>query len=186
MNPDDSGKDRRFHGNATRLRDPQRIARLEIPRVVELCLEGADLGSMLDIGTGTGLFAQAFAEKGIPATGLDANPEFLAIARDLVPSGTFVEARAEKLPFPDRSFDLVLLGHFLHESDDPLAVLKEARRVALRRVVVVEWPYRQELQGPPLAHRMKPEKVAELSALAGFMRFESFELEHINLFRLDL
>jgi SAM-dependent methyltransferase len=186
MTPDDSGKDRRFHGNAARLRDPQRIARLEIPRVVEFCLEGADLGSMLDIGTGTGLFAQAFAEKGIPATGLDANPELLALAREHVPSGTFVAGDAEKLPFTDRSFDLVFLGHLLHESEDPLAVLKEARRVAIRRVVIVEWPYRLELQGPPLAQRMKAEKVAELSTLAGFMRFESFELEHITLFRLDL
>ena len=36
-----------------------------------------------------------------------------------------------------------MLGHVLHETDDPVAALVEARRAARLRVVVLEWPYRR-------------------------------------------
>jgi len=39
---------------------------------------------MLDIGTGTGVFAEAFAALGIAVTGIDVNADLLAAARHLV------------------------------------------------------------------------------------------------------
>jgi len=108
--------ERRFHGGAERLRAPERLALMEIARVVQLCVEGVDMSSVLDVGTGTGIFAEAFASRSLRVTGIDPNSELLDVARGLVPGGTFVEAMAEKLSFDDASFDLVFLGHVLHET----------------------------------------------------------------------
>src|SRR5512135_3338113 len=136
--------DRRFQGGPDRLRAPERVELLEVSRVAALSVEGLTVNSMLDVGTGTGIFAEAFAASGIEVTGVDVNAELLAIARQQVPSGQFQVAPMEQLPFPDRSFDLVFLGHVLHEADNFVTALQGARRVARMRVAVLEWPYREE------------------------------------------
>ena len=181
---DTTTHERRFHGTADRLRAPDRIARLDVPRVVDLSLAGLTATSVLDVGTGTGVFAEAFAAAGLAVTGIDTNADLLAVARGFAPTAHFREAPAEQLPFPDGSFDLVFLGHVLHEADAPLAALREVRRVTRQRVAILEWPYRDEPQGPPLAHRLSPETVTELAARAGFQSVEALQLEHMDLYRL--
>jgi ubiquinone/menaquinone biosynthesis C-methylase UbiE len=181
----DHNYERRFHGGPDRLRSAERLALMEVPRVVALSREGLTVQAMLDVGTGTGLFAEAFAEQGIAVTGIDVNAELLASARSLLPSGRFLEAPGEKLPFPDRSFELVFFGLVLHETDDPLAALREARRVTRNRVSILEWPYREGPQGPPLEHRLKGETIANLALKAGFPKFETIHLQHLELYRFD-
>ena len=183
---DTATHERRFHGTADRLRAADRIARLEVPRVVALSLAGLTATSVLDIGTGTGVFAEAFVAAGLAVTGIDTNADLLAVAREFAPTAQFREAPAEQIPFPDGSFDLVFLGHVLHEADDPLAALREARRVMRQRVAILEWPYRDEPQGPPLAHRLSPATVADLAARAGFQSVEALQLEHMDFYRLTL
>jgi ubiquinone/menaquinone biosynthesis C-methylase UbiE len=175
--------ERRFHGTAERLRAPDRLARLEVPRVVAMSLADLVAASVLDVGTGTGVFAEAFAGMGLPVTGIDTNADLLAVARGYAPMAHFREAIAEEIPFPDGSFDLVFLGLVLHEADDPLAALREARRVARRRVAILEWPYREESPGPPLAHRLAPAYVADLSARAGLLPVERVELTDVDFYR---
>jgi ubiquinone/menaquinone biosynthesis C-methylase UbiE len=93
----------------------------------------------------------------LAVTGIDPNGELLAMARRHVPNADFREAEEEDLPFDAGSFDLVFLGHVLHEADDHRRALSEARRVGRIRVSVLEWPYRREEQGPPFEHRLRPE-----------------------------
>jgi ubiquinone/menaquinone biosynthesis C-methylase UbiE len=130
--------EKRFDGAVEWLRAPERVARLEVERVVSLCLESADLKSVLDVGVGSGLFAEAFVQRGLEVAGVDVNPEMIAAARQFVPQGDFREATAEALPYPEGSFDLVFFGLLLHESDEPLDVLQEARRVSRQRVCILE------------------------------------------------
>ena len=177
--------EKRFNDAIERLRSSERTELLEVDRVVDLCLEGIAPASVLDVGTGSGLFAEAFALRGLEVTGLDPNPDMLETARGFVPGGTFVEGTAEDIPFPDDSFDLVYLGHVLHETDDTLLALQEARRVARARVVVLEWPYRDEENGPPPAHRLKEETVTQLAHEAGFRHVETMHLSHMVLFRFE-
>ena len=174
---------RRFHGDPARLRAPDRVARLEPERVAALSTEGAAVGSVLDVGTGTGLFAEAFAAAGARVTGVDVNAGLLELARAHVPEGRFVEASAEALPFEDGSFDLVFLRHVLHEVDDPSRALREAARTARARVVVVEWPFREEEHGPPLAHRMRPETIGSLAKSAGLADGKRVTLPYVVLHR---
>ena len=159
---------------------------MEVSRVVELSCEGLTVKAMLDVGTGTGLFAEAFAALGIAVTGIDVNAELLAVAGKLVSAGRFLEAPAESLPFPDKSFDLVFLGLVLHETDDPLAVLKEARRVARHRAAILEWAYREEPHGPPLEHRLKPQTIADLARSAGYAKVETINLRHLDFHRFTV
>jgi ubiquinone/menaquinone biosynthesis C-methylase UbiE len=176
--------ERRFNGAADRLRAHDRVARLEVPRVVALSLEGLTVENVLDVGTGTGIFAEAFANSGLAVTGIDTNAELLARAREYAPGARFKEAPAEELPFEEGAFDLVFLGHVLHETDDPLAALREARRVARQRVAILEWPYREQPYGPPLGHRIAPTAVVDLAARASFSQVERIELEQMDLYRL--
>jgi ubiquinone/menaquinone biosynthesis C-methylase UbiE len=182
--PSANGHERRFHGEAGDLRSPARVALLQVATVVRLSLEGALIRSVLDVGTGTGIFAEAFAGQALQVTGIDANEELLKVARVAIPGVEFREAVLEELPFGKRSFDLVFLGHVLHETDDPLKALCEARRVARERVVILEWPYRREQQGPPLHHRLPADKIEGLVKAAGYSSTERLELEHMELFRL--
>jgi ubiquinone/menaquinone biosynthesis C-methylase UbiE len=178
-----------FPGDAARLRSPGRVSLLEVDRVVRLSLEGVAIGSVLDVGTGTGLFAEAFAKASaaspLRVAGVDLREDFLALARGHAPGVEFWKAPAEGLPFADGSFDLVFLGHVLHESRDPARALAEARRVARRRVVLLEWPFRREGMGPPLEHRLAPERIAELTRAAGFRALDRIDLRHMVLYRLS-
>jgi ubiquinone/menaquinone biosynthesis C-methylase UbiE len=49
----------------------------------------------------------------------------------------FVAAEVERLPFPDRSFDVVACCHTLEHVTDLGAAWRELQRVARRRVLVV-------------------------------------------------
>ncbi len=176
--------EKRFEGDISRLRNPERLARLDVERVVDLCLEGAQFQSVLDVGTGTGVFAERFAKRGLAVSGVDVNPEMIPAARGFVPQGDFRESTAEALPFADGSFDLVFMGLLLHESDAQLQVLSEARRVVRSRVGILEWAYRQEDFGAPLAFRLAPEVLDELAKEAGFSRCEAIPLTKLVFYRL--
>ncbi len=174
--------DRRYTGPIDAMRSPERIAHLEVERAVILCLNGIAARSALDIGTGSGVFAEAFAAHGLTVAGLDANAEVLKTALRYVPQGVFQQAVAEDLPYPDRFFDVVFMGTVLHEVDDALEALVEARRVAGIRVAILEWPYREEVFGPPLAHRLTPKAITALAQEAEFSKIEAVTLNHMMLY----
>ena len=173
-----------FAGDLARLRAPERVARLEVARVVDLCLEGVGPQNVLDVGTGTGLFAEAFVQRGLAVSGVDTNPAMIEAVQTYVPAGAFRLAPAEALPYPDAAFDLVFMGLVLHESDEPLKVLSEVRRVTRNRVGILEWAYHDESFGPPLAHRVAPEVLAQWGQQAGFLKVETLPLAHLVLYRL--
>ncbi len=168
-----------------RLRAPERLERLEVERVVDLSLEGMPLHSVLDIGTGTGVFAEAFAQHGLSVTGIDVNTEMLDAAQEFVPGGDFRQAIAEDLPFPDQTFDMAFMGLVLHETDDLLKALKEAYRVSKKQATVLEWPYEQQDFGPGIEERLRPEYVETLSKQAGFERIEVIQMKDLVLYRLE-
>jgi ubiquinone/menaquinone biosynthesis C-methylase UbiE len=179
--------ERRFNREIERLRDPERIARLEVEQVTALALEDLlDVKTVLDVGTGSGLFAEQFAAQGLQVTGLDANPQMLPVAQKYVPAGTFQEGTAEKLPFPDESFDLLFMGLLLHETDDVMAALSEAHRVARKRVAILEWPDEEQSFGPPRTDRLSFEKIQNLARQAGFEKEVSpARLENLVLYSID-
>jgi ubiquinone/menaquinone biosynthesis C-methylase UbiE len=178
--------EKRFEGEVARLRSPARVEMLEVERVVNLCLEESKLKNVLDIGTGSGLFAEAFASLGLDVAGIDANPEMLIAAQEHVPAGSFRDGTAEVLPYADGLFDLVFFGLVLHETDEPLKAIQEARRVALKRICILEWPYQDGEYGPPLTDRLNPETVTELAYQVGIKKIETLKLMNTVLYRLSI
>ena len=177
--------ERRYAGEADRLHTAERIALLEIDRVVNLSMKGIDPESVLDVGTGTGIFAEAYAGKGAKVSGVDPNPQLLNRAIELVPEGKFLSGVVEELPFEDKSFDLVFLGHVLHESDDRSKALSECARCARKRVAVLEWPYKAEETGPPIEHRLRIDEILEPSKSLPFTTIDTIKLSHMVLVRFN-
>ena len=181
---DDTTQKLRFQRMPAALRSQHRVALLEVDRVVQLSLEGLEIASVLDVGTGTGIFAGAFAKLGMRVAGIDTSEALLAVARQHVPDVDLREGLAEAIPFDDGAFDLVFLGHVLHEVDSPLDALMEARRVARLRVAVLEWPYQMQAYGPPLRDRLPPMAVERLAARAGYGPVEALWLDQMVYYRL--
>ncbi|TSA15455.1 class I SAM-dependent methyltransferase [bacterium] len=178
--------ERRFQAEIERLRLPERIERLEVERVISLSLEGGRVKSILDVGTGSGIFAEGFAKKIATVVGIDANPEMIKVSKGLVPNAIFQLATAESIPFEDKSFDLVFLGLVLHEADDAQKALSESKRCAKRSVVVLEWPYKQEEMGPPLAHRLKSEDIVAMAKIVGFKAITIIPLKDLLLYQFHV
>lgn len=95
--------------------------------------EGIDL---LDVGCGPGTISVDFARRLDPGTvtGLDSAPDVIEKAKDLAESEGmtnigFVVGDAYDTGFPDGSFDIVHTHQTLHHLGDPVAALREMRRV---------------------------------------------------------
>lgn len=84
---------------------------------------------LLDVATGPGYVAGAAAALGLEAVGVDLSDDMVAIARLRQPEASFTLGDAERLPFPDASFDTVVcnFGHF--HFTDPDRAMAEAWRV---------------------------------------------------------
>jgi ubiquinone/menaquinone biosynthesis C-methylase UbiE len=175
--------DRRFDiSKIARLRSPERLELLELTRVVELCLEDSTIQSVLDVGTGSGIFAEEFNNQGIHTEGVDVNPEMISACAELLPAIEFKISPAEDLPYEEKSFDLVFFGMVLHETDNPLKTLKEANRVAGKQVAILEWPYEEQPFGPPLTDRLSKEEIQKLANQAGLIEGSFIRLQNLCLY----
>ena len=89
---------------------------------------------VLDIATGGGHTALAFARAGAQVTATDLTPEMLDAAQAFVHANggegvCFTAAAAENLPFADAGFDLVTCRIAAHHFADPECFVGEAARV---------------------------------------------------------
>lgn len=91
----------------------------------------------LDIGCGTGSHLLILSKLGLNVSGIDASPYMIQKARERF--GQRCELKtgmAEALPFDDNEFDLVVIINTLEFLDDALQALREAGRVANRKVFI--------------------------------------------------
>jgi len=102
--------------------------------IVEFSGAGPD-DTVLDVACGGGLVVCAFAKAVRHATGIDLTPAMLEQARKNqaaqgLTNVTWQQGDVLPLPFPDASFSIVTSRFAFHHFLDPLAVLKEMKRVA--------------------------------------------------------
>lgn len=89
-------------------------------------------GRVLDVATGSGFTALAFAPAAKEVVGIDVSSGMLAQAREKAQGSAnvrFQEAPAESMPFLDQSFDLITCRVAAHHFDSVTRFLAEAHRV---------------------------------------------------------
>jgi SAM-dependent methyltransferase len=106
--------------------------RVEDPRLARPIWEAlADARTVVNVGAGAGSYEPR--EREVVAV----EPSAVMIAQRPAGAGPAVLAAAERLRFPDKSFDAAMAVITLHHWDDVDTGLRELRRVARRRVVIV-------------------------------------------------
>jgi SAM-dependent methyltransferase len=100
-------------------------------------------GRILEVGCGSGGLLVAAARSGRSLVGVDIASRWLVVARRrLADHGLtvgLVAAEAERLPWPDASFDAVVADSVLEHLDDPAEALREWRRVLRPGGALVVW-----------------------------------------------
>jgi SAM-dependent methyltransferase len=86
---------------------------------------------LLDVGCGPGTITSDFAQRLAPGVvvGMDASEEVIAESRRDHPAVSFTTGDVYRMDFPDASFDIVHGHQLLQHLADPVAALKEMRRV---------------------------------------------------------
>ena len=88
---------------------------------------------LLDVGCGNGFFSVPFSEQ-CDTVGVDFSEKMLA--HNPIPQKLLMDA--SRLAFQDLAFDVVFCHALLHHVENPVAVLKEMKRVSRRYVVILE------------------------------------------------
>ena len=151
---------------------------IEVERAIEDALQGIEIASVLDLGTGTGRILELFAPRIERGVGIDLSADMLSVARaNLERAGarncTVRQGDIYSLALPRETFDVVVIHQVLHFLEDVPRALKEAARV-LRpggRLVVVDFaPHDLEFLRDEHAHRrlgFPPEVMENWLATAG-------------------
>ena len=145
------------------------------------------IGSLIDLGTGTGRMLGLLAPLAGRATGLDSSHAMLSVARaNLERQGlSRVDLRQGDIhapPFARASFDLVVVHQVLHYLDDPARALRGAARLVAPggRLLVVDFaPHELEFLRSGQAHRrlgFSADQVSGWLAEAGLATLATREL----------
>lgn len=108
-------------------------------------LHGVQPDSLLDIGSGRGVFLWPLLDAfpALPVTAVERDARRLVHLRAVTAGGisrlTVIGADACALPFPDDAFDAVTALEVLEHQDDPAPMAREAVRLA-RRFVIASVP----------------------------------------------
>ncbi|MFC1493879.1 class I SAM-dependent methyltransferase [Thermodesulfobacteriota bacterium] len=93
---------------------------------------------VIDIGCGAGNHLIYANKIGLSVTGIDASPYMIDLARSRLGRRSEIKkAYAGELPFEDNEFDFAFLINTLEFLDNPLEALREAGRVASRKVFII-------------------------------------------------
>jgi ubiquinone/menaquinone biosynthesis C-methylase UbiE len=112
------------------------VARFRDAVVARVATGGPD--SVLEVGCGQGWLLARIAET-LPDTalhGLDVRADAIEYAARLVPEASLTVGDGASLPYPDRSFAVVVCSQVIEHVEDPVRVLAEIRRVGKGHAVI--------------------------------------------------
>jgi SAM-dependent methyltransferase len=123
------------------------------------------VGSLLDLGAGTGRLSTEAQRRGFAVTAVDREPDMLAIAERRAPDlgVTWTVAEAPELPFAEDSFDAAAANFVINHVAKPREVLGALGRVVVGDGVIATtiWP-----SGPSPLSELWQQVVAASGAIA--------------------
>lgn len=108
------------------------VAESEVEAAMASALGEGSLGTLVDIGTGTGRMLELFGPRAAQVVGIDRSSEMLRLARAKLADLAHAELRQADLyalPLQDGAADTAILHHVLHFAQQPAAAIGEAARV---------------------------------------------------------
>ena len=106
------------------------VAEEQVEAAMAAVLGDQPIGTLVDIGTGTGRMLELFGARADHAVGIDRSSEMLRLARaKLGGQAELRQADLYALPLADGAADVAVLHHVLHFAEDPAAAIAEAARV---------------------------------------------------------
>ena len=88
--------------------------------------------TIIDVGCGNGFLSYYLEREFKDIMCVD----FAKAILDLNPCRNKIQATAENLPFPDKSFDVAFSSNILHHLQDPILAIKEMKRVAKKYIII--------------------------------------------------
>lgn len=131
------------------------IAEADVEAAIEKALGGRPLGTLLDIGTGTGRMIELLGQAANDSLGVDRSVDMLRVARAKIEAAGLPRAQVRQadmyaLPVENGGADTVVLHQVLHFAHEPAQAIAEAARVLAPggRLLVVDFaPHdREELR----------------------------------------
>jgi len=170
--------------NIDRLNNPKRLEILDLQKVIShFMLEGSI--ALVDIGTGGGIFAEAFLKllPGARCYALDIRNEaieWIKANRETYKEGRLIPQLMEesRTSLEDNTADFVFMITLHHELAEPIELMKECRRILKPggKLLIADWRKNDtESGGAPLHHRIEPELAISHLEAAGFEDIATFD-----------
>ncbi|MEK7396550.1 MAG: class I SAM-dependent methyltransferase [Candidatus Poribacteria bacterium] len=164
------------------LNDPKRLEILDLNTVCSHFHLQKDM-TLIDIGTGTGLFAEAFL-KLLPEAccyALDIRHEaidWIRNSRETYKTGRLIPLLMDeaKTSLEDNIADFLFMITLHHELEEPVELMKECRRILKPdgKLLIADWT-KDATDGPPRQHRIEPSMAISHLETAGFKDIAMFD-----------
>lgn len=177
---------RRHAGEWDRLRSLH-VEEDEVEAAVSRLLDEARLGTVVDLGTGTGRMLELLGPKVGRGIGIDLSHDMLAYARNRLEQKGLTNCQVRhgdiyNLPLDNAVADAVIVHQVLHYLDDPARAIAEAARLLRRggRLIIVDFaPHGLEFLRERHAHRrlgFSRRQIQEWMTAAGVDPLDQVEL----------
>jgi ubiquinone/menaquinone biosynthesis C-methylase UbiE len=166
-----------------------------LDRIVQWAGAGAK-DTVLDVACGPGLLACAFARVAKHATGIDMTPAMLEQAGKTqqeqgLKNVSWQQGDVYSLPFPEAQFSIVSSRFVFHHLQNPLAALREMKRVCKTggKVVVADMAPQPEkaaaLNVAELLRDPSHVRALPLDELLGLFQQAGLDVPQINRYRME-
>ena len=105
-----------------------KISAPRFEKILEICTDLKNK-KVLDVGCATGYLGKEFAKRGAEVTGIDIAKAALKKASEVLSFVKLVDLNDGKLPFKDKTFDLIVASEVIEHLFKPSIILKEFKRV---------------------------------------------------------
>jgi ubiquinone/menaquinone biosynthesis C-methylase UbiE len=143
-------------------------------KIVKDFLKKSNKGKLLDVACGTGRVFPYYGNREV--YGIDISEDMLAIAKKRLSSAKLKVSSADKIPFEDNYFSVVITSRFIMHTPDYEKVIKEMIRVTKRGgSIIIDFPNKYSLSYFTTKKRLSSKK----GNLKYFNQFSIKEIKEI-------